>query len=94
MLEFIREKGWSILNGDIKRDKEDNWTYPVGGRGNSVIDYILADEETRKEIEYMEVGDEIESDHHPLVMAWKEKEKKERREEEQAGECGIRYGGI
>ncbi|KYN29366.1 hypothetical protein ALC57_01193, partial [Trachymyrmex cornetzi] len=52
---FIREREWSILNG----------------KGDSVIDYVLVDEETREEIEYMEMGDAIDTDHHPLVVAWK-----------------------
>ncbi len=32
LVEFIREKGWSILNGNIERDDKGNWTY-TGGRG-------------------------------------------------------------
>ncbi|KYN21992.1 hypothetical protein ALC57_05622 [Trachymyrmex cornetzi] len=27
LVEFIRERGWSILNGDVKEDEEGNWTY-------------------------------------------------------------------
>ncbi|KYN21859.1 hypothetical protein ALC57_05753 [Trachymyrmex cornetzi] len=55
--DFIKERGWSIMNGNIKGDEEGNWTY--------------TGEEARKEKEYMEVGDTIESDHHLLVVAWK-----------------------
>ncbi|KYN13706.1 hypothetical protein ALC57_14107 [Trachymyrmex cornetzi] len=43
----------------------------------------------------MEVEDAIESDHHPLVMAWKggrEKGKGKRKRGEQVGECGMRKG--
>ncbi|KYN30070.1 hypothetical protein ALC57_00472 [Trachymyrmex cornetzi] len=75
LVEFIRVRGWSILNENIKGNEEGNWTY-TGGRGDSVIDYVLVDKETREEIEYMEVGDAIDSDHHPLVVAWKEGRKK------------------
>ncbi|KYN15259.1 hypothetical protein ALC57_12526, partial [Trachymyrmex cornetzi] len=41
----------------------------TGGRGDSVIDYVLVDEETREEIESMKIGEEIDSDHHPLVVS-------------------------
>ncbi|KYN27961.1 hypothetical protein ALC57_02628 [Trachymyrmex cornetzi] len=60
LVGFIREKG----------DEQGNWTY-TGGRGESVIDYVLMDEEAREQIECMEVGDAIESDHHPLIVAWR-----------------------
>ena len=43
LVEFIKEKGWSILNGNVKGDEKGNWTY-IGERRNSVIDYILVDE--------------------------------------------------
>ncbi|KYN22487.1 hypothetical protein ALC57_05111 [Trachymyrmex cornetzi] len=65
LMEFIREKGWAILNGNVKGDEKGNWTY-TGGRGDSVIDYVLVDEETREEIEHMEIGDAI--DHYPLII--------------------------
>ncbi|KYN10442.1 hypothetical protein ALC57_17416 [Trachymyrmex cornetzi] len=66
LVEVIREKGWSILNGNVKGDEKGNWTY-TGGKGDSVIDYVLVDEETKEEIEIMEIEEEIDSDHHPFV---------------------------
>ena len=35
--------------------------YRAGGGGNSVIDYIVGNEETRREVERMEVGERIDS---------------------------------
>lgn len=32
------------------------------------IDYIMRDVEVRKQVERMEVGDNVESDHQPLVI--------------------------
>ncbi|KYN11478.1 hypothetical protein ALC57_16367 [Trachymyrmex cornetzi] len=32
LVGIIRERGWAILNGNIKGDEEGNWTY-TGGRG-------------------------------------------------------------
>ena len=43
------------------------WTY-TGGRGNSVIDYVLWNEDTRERVERMEVAERVESDHHPAVV--------------------------
>ncbi|KYN11576.1 hypothetical protein ALC57_16268, partial [Trachymyrmex cornetzi] len=58
----------------------------TGGRGESVIDYVLVDEEAREQIEFMEVGDTIESDHHPLIVAWRGgKEKGENKGKEGRG---------
>ncbi|KYN09445.1 hypothetical protein ALC57_18442 [Trachymyrmex cornetzi] len=53
-----------------RRDEKENWTY-TGGRGDSVIDYILMDKEMREEIYYMKIEDAIDSDHHPLIVTLK-----------------------
>ncbi|XP_076291061.1 uncharacterized protein LOC143214209 [Lasioglossum baleicum] len=60
----------------MKGDEEGEWTY-AGGRGNSVIDYILGNEETREGVEKMEVGERIDSDHAPLTV-WVKGERKEK----------------
>lgn len=49
-IDGIKEVGWHILNGNIKKDEE--WTF-TGGIGESLIDYILRDEETEEEVEKM-----------------------------------------
>lgn len=36
LLDCIEERGWSILNGNIRGDEEGEWTF-TGGRGNTVI---------------------------------------------------------
>jgi len=54
------------MNGGIKGNEEVGWTY-MGGRGKSVIDYILGKEEIREERRYLEIRDRIESDHHPVI---------------------------
>lgn len=68
LCRFLGEQGWSILNGDTRRDEEGEWTY-TGGGGNSVIDYILGDERTRESVEKMVVEEKVDSDHQP-VMVW------------------------
>jgi len=72
LVEGIRERGWSILNGETEGDEEGNWTY-TGGRGESVIDYVLVEEEGREEVERLEVRDKVNSDHHPVVVWMKER---------------------
>ncbi|KYN50622.1 hypothetical protein ALC57_15112 [Trachymyrmex cornetzi] len=83
LVESIKGRGWYILNGDMRGDEEGNWTY-TGGRGESVIDYILVEEETGDGIESLEVGGEIDSDHHPLIITWKEENEKWERKVELA----------
>lgn len=38
------------------------------GRGESMIDYVLAREETKEEEAKLEIRENVESDHHPLVV--------------------------
>lgn len=91
LMEWIRERGWSILNGGVEGDEEEYWTY-IGGRGESVIDYILVKEEIKEEIESLEIRDYIESDHHPLVIKGGDEERgvEEIKEEKCIGGYGMR----
>jgi len=54
LVDWIRERKWAILNGGIEGDQEGNWAY-TGGRGESVIDYVLTDDEVREEVERLEI---------------------------------------
>ncbi|XP_029176945.1 golgin subfamily A member 6-like protein 22 [Nylanderia fulva] len=81
---FLGERGWGVLNGGGKGDEEGEYTY-TGARGNSVIDYIIVSRETKEKIERMEVGDKVDSDHHPIV-AWIEGETEEKKEKRQKKE--------
>lgn len=71
-------------SGDI----EGNWTY-TGAKGESIIDYVLVEEEGRAEIERMEVEDMIDSDHHPLIV-WMRKEGRNRDSKGKKGEKTYR----
>lgn len=64
----LAEVGWEILNGDIEGDEDGEWTY-TGGRGNSVIDYVLGNGDSKERIENVIVGDRIDSDHQPLIVS-------------------------
>ncbi|XP_071580245.1 uncharacterized protein [Temnothorax nylanderi] len=90
LLEFVEEGGWMIFNGSVKGDEEDEFTY-TGGRGETVIDYVIGEEEVRERVERLKVGERVDSDHHPLIL-WirvSPKGKQRRREPE-----GIRKRGI
>lgn len=78
LVRLVEEKGWSIFNGNIAGDEEGEFTF-TGGRGCTVIDYVIGDEEVRGKVRSMKVGDRIDSDHHPLEL-WieGEREKTER----------------
>lgn len=53
LMEFLEEKGWSIFNGVIKGGEEEEYT---GSRGNTVIDYMMEEEEVTERIDKLEIG--------------------------------------
>jgi len=77
LIKYIREKGWSILNGEMEGDKEGEWTY-TGSRGKSVIDYVIINEKIREKIMTLEMGDQVDSDHHPVIIKLTGGKKKEK----------------
>jgi len=64
----------------------------MGGRGESVIDYVLVNEEIREEVEKLEVEDSIESDH-PIVI-WLKEEKRVRGEEKEGRREYLEENGM
>jgi len=80
LIEYIKERGWSIVKGGIRDDEKRNWTY-TGGREESVVDYVLVNKETREEVVNLKIGDQIDSDHHPVVIRMKDGEAGQKREE-------------
>lgn len=49
MVRCLEEKGWGILNRNIKGDEEGEYTY-TGGKENTVIDYVIGNGEVREKI--------------------------------------------
>lgn len=72
LVDRLEEVGWTILNGGVEGDEEGIWTF-VGAKGQSVIDYVLGNEDVRDAVEKMEIGDRIETDHLPLLIRLKGK---------------------
>jgi len=46
-----------------------------------VIDYVIGDQEIIENVEKMEIGDNVESDHHPIVVWIKGNIRREREKE-------------
>jgi len=67
LVERLGEVGWFVFNGCGKGDELGSWTY-AGGRGESVIDYVLGDGEAWDRVERLEVKNRIESDHFPIEV--------------------------
>lgn len=55
LLDFIKKRGWSILNGETKGDENRQYTY-TESRENTIID---AKEKAKKKIRKLEMGKEI-----------------------------------
>ncbi|GLV37454.1 hypothetical protein CBL_10580 [Carabus blaptoides fortunei] len=43
ILAITENRGWTILNGNVEGDEEGEYSY-IGARGESVIDYVIANE--------------------------------------------------
>ena len=66
MLKLCQERGWHILNGNIKGDEKGSLTY-LGEQGESVIDYILGNENLIEDVDEFIVEENTESDHLPVT---------------------------
>jgi hypothetical protein len=67
------------------KKNEGQWTY-TGGRGESIIDYVIGNAEAKEWIEKMEVRDNVESDQHPATVEIKPARKEGGKEEGGKGE--------
>lgn len=76
-MTMLEEKEWKIFNGNMKADEEGQYTY-TGGKGNTVIDYVLGGLEVKERIVEMEVKCKIESNHQPVEIRIKGKGVKKR----------------
>jgi len=70
LVDFLEERGWGIMNGSTRGDKQGEYTFS-GGTGNTVIDYVMGNEEVRDRVRSLRVEDKIDSDHHPVVVQMK-----------------------
>lgn len=80
LVSWLEEKGWGILNGCTKGDEEGEYTF-TGGRDNTIIDLVIGNEVVREKIESIRIGDNIDSDHHPVEVEIKNMSRGERMEQ-------------
>lgn len=73
----------------MRGNKEGEFTF-TGGKGCTVIDYVIGEEEVKDRIERMKIGDKIDSVHQP-VEVWLRKEESRRREGRRRGR---RWRGV
>jgi len=78
LLEVIEERGWMILNGNVKGDEEGEFTF-TGGKSETIIDYVIGDKRVKERVERMGIGERIDSDHHPVIVWIKGRVRREER---------------
>jgi len=76
LLELIEDRGWEIVNGNIRGDESGEWTY-TGVRGESLVDYVIVNQEAWDKLKKMKVGERTESDHQPLEVDMEGENKRE-----------------
>ena len=67
LYELIEDSGGIILNGRTRGDSAGDFTF-IGGRGNSIIDYIICSHSFLHLVEDMTVGSKPFSDHMPVCL--------------------------
>lgn len=60
-------KKMEILNESTKGDQVGEYTF-TGGKGNTVIGYVIGDEKIRERIGRLKVGNRVDSKHHSLKI--------------------------
>ena len=55
--------------GEWGGGEEGEFTFTGGRGGDTVIDYILGDEDTRRWVKKLEIGDNVDSDHQPFRVS-------------------------
>jgi len=71
--------------------EEGEFTF-TGRKGNTVIDYVLGDEEMKERVVSLKIGERIDSDHQPVVVRIKKDNKIGMREKEIEGGRGEEFG--
>jgi len=67
LLDLVEDRWWDIANGNMRGDENGELTY-LGGRGESMVDYVLVNQKAWHKVEKMEIGNRVESDHQPLEV--------------------------
>lgn len=92
LVEFLEERGWMIYNGAIRGDEEGEFTF-TGGKGDTVIDYVVGNREVKEGIKRMRIGDRVDSDHQPVEVTLRGERRRMRIEKGSGEGYGIRKDG-
>lgn len=65
------------MNRCTNGDEEGEYIFTVGG-GETVIGYVIRDIKTWADVKEQKVGENIRSDHHPIIIKISKGEKKEK----------------
>jgi len=76
LLDLVKDRGLNIANGNMRGNENGELLY-IGGRGESVVDYVLVNQKAWKKIEKIKIGYRVESDHQPLEIEIRMKKKRE-----------------
>lgn len=87
LCSFLDELGWGILNGNMEGDEKGKWTF-TRGRGGSIIDYVVENEETREEVRKLRVRERMDSKRYGWEGREVQEEVKGREREEEGKRCG------
>lgn len=89
LISFMEERGWCLYNGNMKGDEKGEYTF-IGGKGCTVIDYIMGEEETKGKVKWLRVENKVDSDHHPIeagIRGIGDRKRGERRQRRQGRRC-------
>lgn len=92
---FLEKQWWTIMNGNVNGDEEEEWTY-TREQGESMIDYVIESNRTKEKIRNMVVGEKIELDHHQIIVSIEEKKERrggQNRRKSKEVETGRKKGG-
>lgn len=67
LIGLLEERGWKIGNGNMRGDEVGELTYERG-RGTSVVDYLVVNQDAWDRISRLKVGERVESDHQSLEV--------------------------
>lgn len=85
LLRWMGEEGWGIMNEAKEGDGEGEMTF-TGGRGETMIDYVIGNRPAWENVERLEVGDEVESDHQSVTVWMGEVEEQGRKRDKEEEE--------
>ncbi|GLV42012.1 hypothetical protein CBL_05029 [Carabus blaptoides fortunei] len=85
---MTEENRWNILNGNMPGNEKGEFTY-TRPRGESIIDYVISNQNTLASISKFKVGERVESDHQPIWITINNKREEISRDKNQTKEIVI-----